>query len=91
MRWRTAGRIGVGWLLTLPAAGAVGAIAAFVALLGPIGIIIDTVVGVAVILAIFLRSRRDEISHHNVVSDVADSGLAVQISTNPEPKKKVKP
>ena len=48
-------------------------------------------VGVAVILAIFLRSRRDEISHHNVVSEVADSGLAVQISTNPEPKKKVKP
>jgi PiT family inorganic phosphate transporter len=91
VRWGTAGRIGVGWLLTLPAAGAVGAIAAFVALLGPIGIIIDTVVGVAVILAIFLRSRRDEISHHNVVSDVADSGLAVQISTNPEPKKKVKP
>jgi PiT family inorganic phosphate transporter len=91
VRWGTAGRIGVGWLLTLPAAGAVGAIAAFVALLGPIGIIIDTVVGVAVILAIFLRSRRDEVSHHNVVSDVADSGLAVQISTNPEPKKKVKP
>ncbi|KQW07559.1 phosphate transporter [Leifsonia sp. Root4] len=91
VRWGTAGRIGVGWLLTLPAAGAVGAIAAFVALIGPIGIIIDTVVGVAVILAIFLRSRRDEISHHNVVSEVADSGLAVQISTNPEPKKKVKP
>lgn len=91
VRWGTAGRIGVGWLLTLPAAGAVGAIAAFVALIGPIGIIIDTVVGVGVILAIFLRSRRDEISHHNVVSEVADSGLAVQISTNPEPKKKVKP
>ncbi|RZU64678.1 PiT family inorganic phosphate transporter [Microterricola gilva] len=91
VRWGTAGRIGVGWLLTLPAAAAVGAVAAFVALLGPIGIIIDTVVGVAVILGIFLRSRRNEISHHNVVSEVADSGLAVQISTNPEPKKKVKP
>lgn len=91
VRWGTAGRIGIGWLLTLPAAGAVGAIAAFVALIGPVGIIIDTVVGVAVILGIFLRSRRDEISHHNVVSEVADSGLAVQISSNPEPKKKVKP
>ncbi|WP_258546546.1 inorganic phosphate transporter, partial [Microbacterium sp. H6] len=28
VRWRTAGRIGVGWLLTLPAAGGVGALAA---------------------------------------------------------------
>ena len=35
VRWRTAGRIGVGWLLTLPAAGGVGALAALVALLGP--------------------------------------------------------
>ena len=34
VRWRTAGRIGVGWLLTLPAAGVVGALAAIV---GPRG------------------------------------------------------
>ncbi|WP_139417477.1 inorganic phosphate transporter [Agromyces laixinhei] len=89
VRWRTAGRIGVGWLLTLPAAGGVGALAAVVAHLGVVGIIIDTIVGVAVIAGIFLWSRRNEVSHHNVVSEVAHSGRAVKIKRNPKPKKKV--
>ncbi|MFF2390616.1 anion permease [Agromyces sp. NPDC058104] len=89
VRWRTAGRIGVGWLLTLPAAGAVGALAALVAHMGVVGVIIDTVVGVGVIVGIFLWSRRSEVSHHNVVSEVAHSGRAVKIKRNPKPKKKV--
>jgi len=91
VRWRTAGRIGVGWLMTLPAAGAVGALAAFVALqFGIVGIIVDTIVGVAVIGGIFLWSRRSEVTASNVVSEVADSGRAVKIKRNPKPKKKVK-
>ncbi|TYL52340.1 inorganic phosphate transporter [Agromyces mariniharenae] len=89
VRWRTAGRIGVGWLLTLPAAGAVGALAALVAQLGVVGIIIDTIAGVVVIAGIFLWSRRSEVSHQNVVSEVADSGRAVKIKRNPKPKKQV--
>ncbi|MFK4730152.1 anion permease [Agromyces mediolanus] len=90
VRWRTAGRIGVGWLLTLPAAGAVGALAALVAHLGVGGVIIDAVVGVIVIIGIFVWSRRSEVSHHNVVSEVADSGRAVKIKRNPKPKRKAK-
>ncbi|MRG61411.1 inorganic phosphate transporter [Agromyces sp. CFH 90414] len=90
VRWRTAGRIGIGWLLTLPAAGAVGALAALVAHLGVIGVIIDAVVGVVVIVGIFLASRRNEVSAGNVVSEVAASGRAVKIKRNPKPKKKVK-
>jgi PiT family inorganic phosphate transporter len=89
VRWRTAGRIGIGWLLTLPAAGGVGALAALVAHLGVAGIIIDAIVGVAVIAGIFLWSRRNEVSHHNVVSEVAGAGRAVKIKRNPKPKKKV--
>jgi len=89
VRWRTAGRIGVGWLLTLPAAGAVGALAALVAQVGVVGIIIDAVLGVVVIAGIFLWSRRNEVSHHNVVSEVAGAGKAVKIKRNPKPKKKV--
>ena len=91
VRWRTAGRIGVGWLLTLPAAGLVGALAALVAPIGPIGIVIDTIIGVVVISGIFLWSRRSEVSPSNVVSEVADSGTAVKIKRNPKPKKKVAP
>ena len=91
VRWRTAGRIGVGWLLTLPAAGIMGALAALVATIGPIGIIIDTIIGVVVISGIFLWSRRSEVSPSSVVSEVADSGTAVKIKRNPKPKKKVAP
>lgn len=91
VRWRTAGRIGVGWLLTLPAAGIVGALAALIATIGPIGIIIDTIIGVVIISGIFLWSRRSEVSPSNVVSEVADSGMAVKIKRNPKPKKKVAP
>ena len=90
VRWRTAGRIGVGWLLTLPAAGAVGALAAAVAHLGAVGIIIDTIIGVVVIVGIFVWSRRSEVSHKNVVSEVAVAGRAVKIKRNPKPKKKAK-
>ena len=96
VRWRTAGRIGIGWLLTLPAAGAVGALAALVAHLGPVGVLIDTVAGVIVIVGIFLWSKRSEVSAGNVVSEVAASGKVVKIKRNPKPKpnpkpKKVKP
>ena len=41
------------------------------------------------IVGIFLWSRRNEVSHRNVVSEVADSGRAVKIKRNPKPKKKV--
>jgi PiT family inorganic phosphate transporter len=90
VRWKTAGRIAIGWLFTLPAAGAVGALAALVAHLGPWGIILDAVVGVGTIAFIFLWSRRDKVGHHNVVSDVAASGEAIVIAPELEPKKVAK-
>ena len=70
VRWRTAGRIGVGWLLTLPAAAAVGAIAALLATIGPVGIVIDAALGVGVIVAIFVISSRDQVTSGTVVSEV---------------------
>ncbi|KQR52552.1 phosphate transporter [Leifsonia sp. Leaf336] len=90
VRWGTAGRIAIGWVLTLPSAGIVGAVAALIATLGPVGIAIDTIVGVAVVTFIFWRSRRNQVSSENAVapvqgrSDVAASGRVVKI-------KKVKP
>ncbi|MFC9917833.1 inorganic phosphate transporter [Agromyces binzhouensis] len=91
VRWRTAGRIGIGWILTLPAAGGVGALAAVVATMGVVGVLIDAVAAAVVIGGIFLWSRRDEVSHRNVLSEVADSGRAVKIKRSPEPKRKVAP
>ncbi|WP_431073171.1 inorganic phosphate transporter [Microbacterium phyllosphaerae] len=79
VRWRTAGRIAIGWLLTLPAAGAVGALAALlITWLGNWGIAIDTVLALAVIVGLFLRSRKDAVTPANAMSDVAESGLAIE-------------
>ncbi|WP_053354064.1 inorganic phosphate transporter [Leucobacter musarum] len=88
VRWRTVGRIASGWLFTLPASGAVGAIAAAIAHTGFVGVIIDAVLGLAFILFIFWRSSRNKVDHGNAipVPDVAESGYAVRIR-----KGKVKP
>jgi PiT family inorganic phosphate transporter len=90
VRWGTAGRVAIGWVLTLPSAAIVGAVAALIASLGPVGIAIDTVAGIAVVTFIFWRSRRNQVSSANAVapvqgqSDVAASARVVRI-------KKVKP
>ncbi|AYF98892.1 inorganic phosphate transporter [Protaetiibacter intestinalis] len=66
VRWRTAGRIALGWLITIPAAGAVGALAAFIASLGVAGIVVDVVLAGIAILTIFLWSRRTRVDHRNL-------------------------
>lgn len=65
VRWRTAGRIALGWLITIPASGVVGALAAFLAGLGLWGIILDVVLATGAILFIFLRSRRNRVDHRH--------------------------
>jgi len=66
VRWNTAGRIALGWLITIPASGLVGALAAWVALMGLVGVIMDAVVAVGAIAAIFLYSRRNRVDARNV-------------------------
>ncbi|MFB2598033.1 anion permease [Herbiconiux sp. P17] len=78
VRWRTAGRIGLGWAMTLPASAIVGALAAFVATIGPAGILIDLVVGLAVIITIFLLSRRNRVDSNNAISEVDAAAIAVR-------------
>ncbi|WP_309065222.1 inorganic phosphate transporter [Microbacterium sp.] len=89
VRWRTVGRIAVGWLLTLPAAGAVGGFAALLVVFwGVGGVIVDAVFAVTVILGLFLYSRRNAVTHANAMSDVAESGLAVDLPENPPPTRR---
>lgn len=87
VRWRTVRHIVTGWLLTLPASAAVGAIAAFIALLGDPGVLINAVLGGGAVLAMFIISRRNVVGHHNV-SEVAESATAVKIKKNPKPKRR---
>ncbi|HEY5319253.1 MAG TPA: inorganic phosphate transporter [Galbitalea sp.] len=66
VRWRTAGRIALGWLITIPAAAVVGAIAAWIAGLISWGILVDAGVATIIIVGIFIYSRRSSVSSHNL-------------------------
>lgn len=66
VRWGTARRMAYAWALTLPAAGAVGALAALLTRLGTGGSLLVVVI-LAVFSAIIWRvSRRAAVSHANV-------------------------
>ncbi|TQJ32521.1 inorganic phosphate transporter [Microbacterium sp. SLBN-146] len=89
IRWRTVGRIMVGWILTLPASGAVGAAAALVVVwLGTWGVLIDALIALAIIVGLFWRSRRNAVNAGNAMSEVADSGAAVKVKRNPPPTRR---
>jgi PiT family inorganic phosphate transporter len=62
VRWRTAGRIALGWLITIPASGAVAAVMAIIANAVWWGVIVDVLLAAAAIGTIYLVSRRGKIS-----------------------------
>lgn len=78
VRWNKAGQIVVGWLLTLPAAGLVGALSSLLVLFVPGGLIIDLIITLAVTVSIFQISRRNKIGAHNVVSEVEGASEVIQ-------------
>lgn len=84
VRWRTAGKIATGWLFTLPASAAVGAIAAALTLLGLPGLIALIVLGLAAVLWIFVLSQRQSVTHDNAIADVEASSAAVHIPSKKE-------
>ncbi|MFJ1600430.1 anion permease [Streptomyces sp. NPDC088261] len=72
VRWGTAGRMAVAWCVTLPAAAAVGALAASVVVNGgTLGIVVVAVVAAALAAFIFLMSRRTRVTSRNVNDDHA--------------------
>jgi PiT family inorganic phosphate transporter len=73
VHWNVIGRMGVAWALTLPAAGAVGALTYGGTQVfggGPAGALATGIVAVLVLSYLFLLSRRDPVNADNVV--VAD-------------------
>jgi len=71
VRWRVAGRMVATWLITLPAAGAVGAVMWWIGHLigGAAGAIVIFAVLVATSVAVYVRSRRAPVDHNNVNAD----------------------
>ncbi|WP_213815524.1 inorganic phosphate transporter [Glaciihabitans sp. dw_435] len=72
IQWSTAGKIVVAWFITLPASAAVGGLCELIARLGPVGLLIDAVLGLTVIVGIFVASRRRPAEQSNALEvDVA--------------------
>ena len=66
VRWGTAGRMALAWIVTLPAAAIIGAVAALVAAASTIGLIAIAVLAVVGIGTIYLLSRRNPVTAKNV-------------------------
>jgi inorganic phosphate transporter, PiT family len=71
VRWNVAGRMGVAWIITLPSAGAMGAINYFIArgVGGTAGILTDMAILIAISAVIYWRSRRTTVNRKNVNSE----------------------
>ncbi|MEY4436612.1 MAG: hypothetical protein RL100_76 [Actinomycetota bacterium] len=78
VRWSKAGQVVTGWFFTLPASGLVGAASAFLVLAGPVGLFADLVLVLAASIAIFQISRRNRISHSNVLSEVEGASEVIR-------------
>ncbi|MET0693925.1 MAG: inorganic phosphate transporter [Propionibacteriaceae bacterium] len=76
VRWAVAGRMAIAWVITLPAAGVVGALCWFLAhgIGGSIGVGVVFAILVIAAAAMFRHSRKTPISHDNVNADW-DGGL----------------
>jgi len=87
VRWRVAGRMAAGWVITLPVAAVVGAVCWYLAdlLKGPIdgllGILLVFAILVLVATFIYLRSKKAPVHAHNVNADWEDSSSAPSEST----------
>jgi inorganic phosphate transporter, PiT family len=77
VRWGTARRIVLGWVLTLPAAAVVGAFAALLAHLGVVGIVIDVVVAVGFMVTVFVLAQPDRVDASSLEAEVNAAGAAV--------------
>lgn len=91
VRWSLAGRMGVAWLTTIPAAGLVAAACWAIAhvLSGAVGIVVVFAILVAGCLAMWMISRRDPVDPSNVndawESEPADGGNAVLMTAEQQP------
>jgi PiT family inorganic phosphate transporter len=79
VRWNMVGKIALGWLFTLPAAGIVGALTALLVKTGVAGLVIAAVAGTAAVMFMFFYSRKSHVSHHNAV-EVEEAGQAVRFA-----------
>jgi inorganic phosphate transporter, PiT family len=71
VRWNTAGRMATAWVITLPAAAVMGAIAYYIAngIGGTAGVVVTLVILIAIAGVIYWRSRGTKVDPDNVNSE----------------------
>ena len=72
VHWSVVGRIVVAWVITLPAAAVVGALATWVASTSVIGLVLVAVFALAAGLTFYGLAKRKPISHDDVTADTAE-------------------
>jgi len=90
VRWGTARRIVVGWLLTLPAAALLGAAAAFLARIGPVGLGIDAVAAAVFTVVIFALSRNERVDAASLAREVDGAGHVIAIKGRKKSEKRAR-
>jgi inorganic phosphate transporter, PiT family len=81
VRWGTAGRMALAWLVTLPSAALVGAVAAYAVVHGgTTGIVVIAVAAAAVAAVIVALSRRSPVDAHNVNNAPAASVRPAEVA-----------
>jgi PiT family inorganic phosphate transporter len=91
VRWRVAGRMVTAWLFTLPCAGIVGAVSYWIAdgISGNVGVLVVLALLVGACVLIYLRSRSNVVSHHNVNAEWAGTVVPAPDDSAPDESKRV--
>ncbi|MFJ2979388.1 anion permease [Curtobacterium sp. NPDC087082] len=72
VHWSVVGRIVVAWVITLPAAAVVGALATWVASTSTIGLVLVAALALAAGLAFYALAKRRPVSHEDITADEAE-------------------
>ena len=83
VRWGVAGRMATAWVFTLPSAAIVGAGAEALAhaIGGTLGVVIDLIILLGVVGAIYYRSRASKVDHTNVNDDWSGTATPAEPAT----------
>jgi PiT family inorganic phosphate transporter len=85
IHWNTATRMVTAWLLTLPAAAAIGSVTGKLAVTGAFGVTVVAAIGIAASAGFYLLSRRHRVTAESVAPDEATAGTPPGLAATPAP------